>query len=428
MTTKDGAEIAYAVSGAGPPLVLAPIWVSDLVRDWADPAQREFIEMLGETHSVVRLDRPGVGQSGRTRTRFSIESEAEYLAAVIEDVDLGPVSIFASSCGGPGAMRLAAERPDDVTAMVLYASYLAGTELAPGDAREALVALVRSVWGAVASSALAGLFKPGATREDAEYFAEYQRDVASADMAADLLQLTYDLDGSPYASRVRCPVLVMCRAGDRAINPRCSPPIAEAIPDAEFVQLDGVAHMPYDGDAHAVVREVEQFLVGQSSRSFTTRELTTVMFTDIVDSTPTATALGDDQWRSRLEQHDELSRRVVESAGGRMIKSTGDGVVATFPLPSQALSCARALHREIRRVGLELTVGLHTGEIERRGDDIAGIAVNVAARVEGVANAGQTLTTQTVRDLAGGSGFTFVEATTTELKGVDGSWVLFSAS
>jgi class 3 adenylate cyclase len=385
-------------------------------------------EQLGESHTVIRFDRPGVGQSTRERNTFDLESEAHYLATVVDEVDLGPVSIFASSCGGPGSIAFAARRPDSVDRMILYSSYLDGTDVAPSETREALVAIVRSTWGSVGAKALADIFKPNASRSEVQQFAEFQRATASPDIAADLLQLTYDMNASEFAGDVRCPVLVVYRNGDRAIHPRCSRPLLESLPDVSLVELEGSAHMVNDGDSVALVREIERFLLGHSPHEFASRELVTVLFSDIVNSTPMATSLGDDAWRSRLDEHDRISTQAVEQLGGRVIKTTGDGVLATFPLPSQALACANALHRELASVGIQLTVGLHAGEVEVRGDDIAGIAVNIAARVLGQAASGQTLATSTVRDLSAGSGHSFVEIVTTELKGVDGSWTLCSTT
>ena len=425
---EDGAEIAYAVTGQGPPLVLPAWWVSDLEKDWQDPSWRVLLDQLGANHTVVRYDRPGVGRSGGQRTSFTQEDEIRYLTTLLDEVDLGPVAMLAMSCGGPPAVSFAARYPDRVSKLVLFASYADGGDLAPADSQAALVALVRATWGSVGSRTLADIFMPSADRSEVADYARYQRAVSTPELAADLLQMTFDMDASDEAPLVRCPVLVLYRTGDRAVHPRCGRALAALIPTADVVELDGSGHSMNEGDSTALVREVEQFLLGYSSVEYVSRRLATILFTDIVGSTQLATDLGDGAWRTRLDEHDRTTKSAVEHHGGRVVKTTGDGVLAVFDLPTQALGCAKTLHRHLRHQGIEITAGIHVGEIEARRDDIAGIAVNIAARVQSTAAAGTTRTTAMVRDLSAGSGFDFAEVATTELKGIDGDWVLYEAS
>jgi class 3 adenylate cyclase len=425
----DGAEIAYAVSGeGGPPLVLPAWWVSDLEKDWQDPSWRQLLDQLGANHTVIRYDRPGMGQSAGRRTSFTQEDEVRYLTTLVDEIDLGPVAMLAMSCGGPPAISYAARYPDRVSKLVLFGSYADGGDIAPADSRAAIVALVRSTWGSVGSRTLADIFMPAADRSEVAEYARYQRAVSTPDLAADLLQMTFDMDARAEAPLVRCPVLVLHRRGDRAVHPRCGRTLAALIPAAEIVELDGSGHSMNEGDSTALVREVEQFLLGYSSVEYVSRRLATILFTDIVGSTTMATELGDGAWRMRLEEHDRTTRSAVEHHAGRVVKTTGDGVLAVFDLPTQALGCAKTLHRSLRPQGIEITAGIHVGEIEARGDDIAGIAVNVAARVQSTAVAGTTRTTAMVRDLSAGSGHSFAEVTTTELKGVGGTWTLYEAT
>ena len=195
-----------------------------------------------------------------------------------------------------------------------------------------------------------------------------------------------------------------------------------------MVELPGTAHSMHEGDSVALVREIERFLLGSSSLEFSSRELAAVLFTDIVDSTPLAARLGDEEWAMRLDEHDRISRAAVEHFGGRTVKDTGDGALAVFGLPTQALSCARKLHRDLTQLGFRIRAGIHVGEIELRGDDVAGIAVNTAARVMGQATGGDTLVTSVVRDLSAGSGFAFDDLPLTHLKGIDGEWALSRAT
>lgn len=421
---QDGAEIAYAVSGSGPPLVLPAWWVSDVEADWEEPDWRNLFDLLGTNHTVVRYDRPGVGRSARPRSSFTLEDEIVYLHAVIDDLGTAPVSLVAMSCGGPPAIALAARSPHLVSRLVLYGSYIDGRDVAPKDTQDALVALVRSAWGSVGSRALADIFLPSASREQIAELARSQQEVATPDIAAELLQLTYDMEVRSEVDHVQCPVLVLHRSGDRAIHPRCGKALASALPTASMVELPGTAHSMHEGDSVALVREIERFLLGSSSLEFSSRELATVLFTDVVDSTLLAARLGDEEWARRLDEHDRISRAAVEHFEGRLVKETGDGVLAVFGLPTQALACARKLHRDLQRLGIHVRTGIHVGEIELRGDDVAGIAVNVAARVMGQAAGGDTLVTSVVRDLSAGSGFTFNDLPPTRLKGIDGAWTM----
>ena len=425
---SDGAEIAYAISGKGPPLVLPAWWVSDLERDWNLPDWRLLFDRLGETHTVIRYDRPGVGQSGGQRRSFTQDDEVRYLETVVRHVGAGPVAMLAMSCGGPPAMALAARNPGLVEALVLYASYACGRRLGQVDSRQAMVAFVRSTWGTVGSRTMSDLFKPGASRSEMKEFAQYQREVATPEVAANLLQLTYDMDVTDVAPQVGCPVLVLHRSNDQAIPARLGCDLAALIPDAEFVELDGSDHSMSDGDSDAIVREVERFLLGRSSLDLVDRRLATVLFTDIVESTPLVTQLGDQAWRARLEEHDRVVGATVGDYAGRVVKSTGDGILALFDLPTQAVRCAQALHNEVASVGLSMRAGLHTGEVELRGDDVLGLAVHVAARVQAQAKPNTTLASATVRDLSAGSGIAFREGTSTTLKGVDGEWILYDCS
>jgi class 3 adenylate cyclase len=204
--------------------------------------------------------------------------------------------------------------------------------------------------------------------------------------------------------------------------------LADNIPGARLVRLPGVDHLPWIGDQDAVLDAIEEFVTGHRPAVSVDRVLATVLFTDIVDSTRTASALGDQAWRRLLDDHDSVTSRIVRGASGNVVKSTGDGVLATFDSPSRAITATTDLHRELASFGVRIRAGLHTGEVERRGDDVGGIGVNIAARIEGLAGSGETLTSSTVKDLCAGSGFRFDEHGEHTLKGVDGTWRVFRVS
>ena len=202
--------------------------------------------------------------------------------------------------------------------------------------------------------------------------------------------------------------------------------VAAAIPGARFVELDGVDHIPYVGDYKAVTGEIEEFLTGQRHEHPPDRVLATVLFTDIVDSTRRAAELGDQRWRELLQRHDEMARAEIRSYQGRFVKHTGDGLLATFDGPTRAVLCATALAERMPQIGLDIRSGLHTGECLRRGDDIGGIAVHIAARIAAKAGAKEVLVSNTVKDLVYGSGITFEDRGAHVLKGVPGEWQLYA--
>ena len=207
---------------------------------------------------------------------------------------------------------------------------------------------------------------------------------------------------------------------------RASRYMAERIPGARFVELPGDAHLPFFGDQDSVVALVQEFLTGALPAADPDRVLATVLFTDLVDSTGLAAGMGDRRWHRVLVEHQELVRRQLGRFGGREVKTTGDGFLATFDGPARAIRCADAIRTELRELGLEVRVGLHTGEVELLGDDIGGIAVHIAARVLAKAGAGEILCSRAVKDLVAGSGFAFAERGTHRLKGVPDSWQLYA--
>jgi class 3 adenylate cyclase len=222
--------------------------------------------------------------------------------------------------------------------------------------------------------------------------------------------------------------MVMHRTGDRDASVEEGRWIAARIPGARFIELAGEDHIPWVGDAQALLDLVEEFLTGgvQGTGDFD-RVLASVLFTDIVGSTNMASALGDRRWRELLDSHDKLTRSYVEKYRGRVIKSTGDGTLAIFDGPARSVRCASALRDALAALGIAVRAGIHTGEIEQRGDDVGGIAVHIAARVQSLAEPGQILVSRTVTDLVSGSGLEFDDRGEHYLKGIPGAWRLYAA-
>ena len=402
-TGPDGEEIAYAAVGEGPVLVLAAWWTSHLELDWQNDDFRSFILGLAERHTVVRYDRSGVGMSDRGERAYDLEHEAAQLGAVIDAVGVDSVDLLGISCGGPPCVKLAADRPDQIRRVVFFGSYLDGQSISDSDTRDAVRDLVAANWG-LGSQTLTSVFLPDSTAVTARRFASVQRHTATSKVATELLQLTFDMDVSDIASQVSQPALVLHRARDRVVEQHCGEQLASVLPDAEFRSLEGRAHLPWAERPLELVADIEQFLRGASSPA-PTRQLATVVFLDIVDSSRLMTQLGDQVWRQRLDLFTELVAAEVAHCSGRVVKDTGDGALAVFDLPGNAIDFATAIRRRSRSIGLGLRAGAHTGEFEVRGDDIAGRTVVTASRLCDLATTDEVLVSATTVDLAAGRGF-----------------------
>lgn len=427
VTAPGGEKIAYATVGQGPLLIIAAWWTSHLELDWRDPDLRSFVETLAQRHTVVRYDRPGVGMSSRGNRPYDLDGETSYLNTVVNaarhDQRTDQIDLLGISCGGPASVRLAAERPAVVQNLVLFGSYVTGTDISDDDTRRALVDLVRANWG-MGSQTLTSVFLPGVEPDAIRRFNRSQRDTATAEVAASLLELTFDLDVDDYAGDVEAPTLVLHRSRDVVIGSDLGRELAERIPGAEFHELEGKVHVPWSGDQRVALEQIEQFLTGEDAGERPLRRLATVCFLDIVDSTKILSDIGDARWRQRL---DELQRLVIEETerrGGAFLKDSGDGAMLTFPMPGDACDFAITIRKRAGALELPLRIGLHAGEVEIRGDDITGLTVVIASRTADSAGAGQIFATQSTGDLAAGSGIPFVEVGERDLKGIAGRRVL----
>lgn len=265
---------------------------------------------------------------------------------------------------------------------------------------------------------------PGFTQR----WARFQRMSASVGAAVAIMRMNFQTDVRSALPLVSAPTLIIQRSGDHLIRPGHGRYLAEHIPRATYLELPGEDHLFFLGDNESVLGEIEEFLTGARTDTEPERALATVLFTDIVESTKRAAALGDRQWRDMLERHDQLVRRQLERHRGRLVQTTGDGVLATFDGPARAIRYAGSLRDALRSLDLEIRAGIHTGEVELRGNDLAGIAVHIAARVQALARPSEVLVSRTVVDLAAGSGIEFEDRGEQELKGVPGTWKLFAAT
>jgi pimeloyl-ACP methyl ester carboxylesterase len=257
---SSGKRIAYAVDGQGPLLIFPAWWVSHLERDFDEPAVRDFFSSFATHMTVVRYDRPGVGSSDRARPQLSLDDEVANLETLVDELGAEQVSLLGGSCGGPPAIAYAAHHPERMRQLVLYGAYACGPQLAPQDLQLAMIGLVRAHWG-LGSKALSDLFAPRLTTEERQRLAESQRESASPEMAAALLELIYRMDVSALVGQLRVPTLVLHRKGDRAIAFDHGRRLASLIPGATLVPLDGDAHLPWLGDWEPVADAALDFLV-----------------------------------------------------------------------------------------------------------------------------------------------------------------------
>jgi class 3 adenylate cyclase len=331
------------------------------------------------------------------------------------------------------ALFFAGTRPERTSALVLAnatAKFLAADDYpigVPAEVAEALLAQFDQLWG---TEAMAAMFAPSRAGDQrfCRWLARFQRTIASPRAVQAFLRASFEMDARPILPLIQAPTLVLHRRDFPLIPISHGRYLAEHIPGATLVELAGTEQSLFWETPELVLDHVERFLTGVRRVAQPTRMLSTVLFTDIVGSTQRAGELGDRRWRELLNVHDELTGRLVEAFGGRLVKPTGDGILATFDGPGRAIHCAVALRDELAGIGVDLRAGLHTGEVELREDDVGGIAVHIAARVMAAAGPGEILVSRTVRDLVAGSDVTLEDRGMYLLKGIDGDWQLLAVA
>jgi class 3 adenylate cyclase len=431
--TRSGeVAIAYQVHGEGPlDLIVAPGFVSHLEVLPELPELARGIERLASFSRLIVFDKREQGLSDRIGRPPTIEEMVDDMRAVMDATETERAAMIGVSEGAAMALMFAATYPERVTHLVIWGGYARVTE-APGypegvppDLLDGLGEMFRREWGGPAG---AELFAPSRVgdREFEAWWAHLLRSGTSPRSTADLMRLYKEIDVRHALPLISAPTLVLHRTEDRVVALAQGRYIADHIEGARLVEVPGRDHILWTEDPDPIVDEIEEFLTGTRSARPAERALATVLFTDIVGSTAHAAKLGDREWRKLLDRHDSLSRREVELHRGRVVKTTGDGMLATFDGPGRAIECASRLVREVSPLGFELRAGVHSGECELRGDDVGGLAVHIASRVADRAGAGEVLASSTVKDLVVGSGIGFAERGTEELKGVPGEWSLFA--
>jgi len=433
---SSGVQIAYQVIGDGPiDIVIAFDWASniDWMRTWA-PFDR-FIRRFAEFGRVILFDMRGVGLSDPVDRLPSPELWADDVRAVMDAAGSASASLVGFGQAAQLALMFAATYPHLTTGVVAVNGF-ACLRQAPDypfgfspEAEKKAVAIVAERWG---TGTVLGFSSPAflETTGGLRWLARGERAAGSPRRAALKQARAFDIDIRDVLSAISVPTLVAHSKQNKYISVEHARFLVDRIAGAHYLEMPGGEHVVTDASADAALLAdaTEEFLTGSKRPPVLDRALRTVVFTDIVGSTELASAMGDKQWRRLLEQHESVSRREIDLARGRVVKFTGDGVLATFDGPARAVQCVRAIAAEIEPLGLPIRAGVHTGEVELIGDDIGGIAVHIAARISALAGAGEVFTSSTVRDLTAGSGLVFADRGEQQLKGVADPWRIFEVA
>ncbi|MET1003693.1 MAG: adenylate/guanylate cyclase domain-containing protein [Acidimicrobiia bacterium] len=428
-------HVAYQVVGEGDlDLVLVQGFASNLDVEWEHPAVARLLRGLASFSRLIRFDKRGLGLSDRNVEPVPLEERMDDVRAVMDAVGSERAALMGISEGAPMSILFAATYPERTQALVLYGGMARATE-APdypwGPPLDGfLEATEQLIMPTVFEGADIDIWAPSLDEDPAarEWLGRYRRSAMSPDGIAKVVQMFLEIDVRHVLPSVNVPTLVIHRHGDRVVNWRASKWMAEQIPGAARVELPGQDHFPWAGDSDAIVEEVRAFLTGTRVDDEADRVLATVMFTDVVGSTARAASLGDRRWTELLDAHDNAVRRELVAFRGHEVKTTGDGFIATFDGPARGIRCARAIRSAASALDLDVRVGLHTGEIELRSDDIGGLAVHISQRVSAAAQPAEIVVSSTVKDLVAGSGIEFEDRGERELKGVPGHWRLFAVT
>ncbi|HET6715177.1 MAG TPA: adenylate/guanylate cyclase domain-containing protein [Actinomycetota bacterium] len=435
--TTDGVSIAYQVVDDGPvDLVWIPGFVSHVEFGWTHPPLARLYRRIASFSRLILFDKRGTGLSDRVAPNYvpDLETRMIDVQAVMDATDSERAVILGLSEGGPMAMLFAATYPERTIALVAFGEtprYAWAPDFPWGETDEELerfIAEDRARWGT--NDWAADELRSWAGRSKADdpvevaFFATLARMGASPGAGETLWRMNHQIDVRAILPSIHVPTLEIAREGDPVPPPDGY--TAKRIPGCRHVTLPGDDHFPWQGDAEALIAEIERFIRSvHDDEAELSRVLCTVLFTDIVDSTAQAAAMGDRRWREVADDHDRILRGQIARYHGREVKTMGDGFLATFDGPARAIRAATASAEAVKRLGIEIRAGLHTGECERIGEDVGGIAVAIGARVGAKARPSEVLVSQTVKDLVAGSGLIFEDGGEHELKGVPDRWRLY---
>lgn len=431
-TRSDGVDIAYRVVGEGPvDLVYVEGSYTHLEIEWEVPAFRRYCERLAEFTRLILFDKRGLGMSDRVPGATTLEERMDDIRAVMDAVGSERAAVMGESEGGPLAMLFAAAHPERTVGLVLQGAEVRerrDDDWPWGEATQEEfdtgISTLHERWG----KGLGFQFlvpSVGDVEWGRELLGRLQRHAATPSAWEAFARMAFQIDVRDVAPAINVPTLILHAVDDRICHVENARFLARTIPNATYVELPGGDHVPFF-DPERTIAELREFLTGTREASTRDRVLATVLFTDLVGSTVRASELGDRRWRELVEQHHATVRRELARFDGREIDTAGDGFFATFDGPARAIRCACAIVDALRPLELEIRAGLHTGEVEVAEGKVAGIAVNIGARVAARAEGGEVLVSSTVRDLVAGSGLEFDDRGVAELKGVPGEWRLFA--
>jgi pimeloyl-ACP methyl ester carboxylesterase len=430
---SGGVNIAYQVIGAGPPdLVYVPGWLSNVEMMWENPKLARFLRRLASFSRLIVFDKRGTGLSDRVAELPTLEQRMDDVRAVMDAVGSARAALFGHSEGASMCILFAATYPERTVALITYGAFAKRLRSEDYPWAPTLPERLRGAeelertWGDPKIADLA--YYAPSLADDAgfqEWLDTYFRRSASPKAAADLLRMNTYTDVREVLPSVRVPTLVLQAAGDRDAQAAEGRFIASHIAGAQYVEFPSGDHLFWASHQDEILAEIQGLLTGVRPPPEYDRILATVLFTDIVEGTKKAAALGDRRWRDLLESHHALVRAELTRYRGREQDTAGDGFYATFDGPARAVRCAFAIRDAVRGLGLEIRAGVHTGECETVAGKLGGIAAIIGARVRDLAGPGEVLATSTVRDLVAGSGLAFAECGAQALKGVPGEWRLF---
>jgi pimeloyl-ACP methyl ester carboxylesterase/class 3 adenylate cyclase len=429
-------HIAYQVLGHGPlDLVFVPGFVSNVEYAWEDPQLAHFYRRLASFARLILFDKRGTGMSDPVSIAQlpTLEERMDDVRAVMDAAGSQRAALVGVSEGGALCLLFAATYPDRTSAIAIIGSFarIAWAPdypfgVPPASYRTMLEKLEQG-WG---QGALLGAFAPSLAGDAAmrESWARLQRRAASPGAAAAVTRMAFETDARSILPAIRVPTLILHRSGDIMVEVEHGRYLAREIAGAKLVEVPGIDHFYWVGDADAYIDHIEEFLTGERQAPASDRVLATILFADIAGSTEKAAQLGDTRWRQLLDSFYSVARRQLARFRGTEVDTAGDGFFASFDGPARAVRCAAAIGGGARLLGLEVRAGVHTGECEVMGPKIGGIAVHIGARVAGQAKPGEVLVSSTVKDLVAGSGLAFEDRGSHALKGVPGQWQLYAAT
>lgn len=431
-------NIAYQMIGDGPvDLILVPGLITHLEFLHEFPGYTDFLRRLAAFARVVTFDKSGQGLSDRAAGMPSLEQRIDDIRAVMDAVGSTRAVMLGCSEGAPISVLFAATYPESISHLILYGGFARFTAtrdypfMRTEEELLARIEVLAASWG-TGTLAIKGFLPSRADDPNAVLeFGKLERLNASPGALRAMFRYNMLIDVRHILPSVRVPTLVLHRRADAIIRPENGRYLAAHIPGARYVEYDDCSdHLIFGGDTAALCGDIEEFVTGDRATTVPgdlDRVLATVLFTDIVGSTRRAAEMGDQAWGRLLDEHNRAARRTVVQHRGTLVRTTGDGILATFDGPGRAIRCALAFGTAAARLGLPVRAGLHTGEIDLRGEDVGGIAVHAAARVMARAGPGEVLVSRVVTDLVAGAGLTFAGRGSHEFKGLPGRWDLFAA-